>query len=83
MITSQFNCCRSFHFSICIGYTTEYFVSHVRLSPSEVVFTCNDLPHVVGLVVDNIFCGLLVCPLIVDVDIWTCCWLAVAVSPGQ
>ncbi len=41
-----------------------------RLSPSELVYTCNYLTHLVGLVVDNKFCGCcLACPLIDGIDI--------------
>lgn len=54
------------------------------LSQLEVVFTCNDFPCVIGVVVDNIFCGgCLVCTQINAVDIGRCLLTAFAVSPGQ
>ncbi len=53
------------------------------LLPLELVYIC-DVPHVVGLVVDSMFCcGCLACPLIVAVDIRRCHWTAVAVRPGH
>ncbi len=54
------------------------------LSPSEILYTCNDLIHLVGFVVDKMFYnGCLTCPLNVTVDIGRCYWTTMAVSPGH
>ncbi len=56
------------------------------LQTLELVCTCNDFPIVVGLVVDNKFCGgylTLDMPFILVIDTRRCHQMAVAVSPGQ
>ncbi len=71
-----------FYFLSVMAAQQKMILVTFTLSVLELVCTCNDFPHVVSFVVDNmLYSGCFVVPLIVVVEIGQCCWTTVAISP--